>query len=108
RRGGALDGKRYLSPHTVAVMTSNQVDTLFFKDGMGFGLGFETTERLGANGFSAVGTFGWSGAYGSDYEVDPEENLVIVLMIQVVPYYGSGIRESFENTVYQSLVPSHK
>lgn len=105
RNGGALDGKRYLAPHTVAVMTSNQVGDLFSDSGMGFGLGFETTERLGANGFSSVGTFGWSGAYGSDYEVDPKENLVIVLMIQVIPYYGSGIRESFENAVYQALIP---
>ncbi|MDZ7692805.1 MAG: serine hydrolase domain-containing protein [Balneolaceae bacterium] len=105
RNGGALDGVRILSPHTVAVMTSNQAGNLFSENGMGFGLGFETTERLGANGFSSVGTFGWSGAYGTDYEVDPKENLVIVLMVQIVPYYGSGIRESFENAVYQALVP---
>lgn len=106
RRGGALDGKRYLSPHTVALMTSNQVGDLFSNDGMGFGLGFETTDRLGANGFTSEGTFGWSGAYGTDYEIDPKEGLVTVLMIQVVPYYGSGIREAFESAVYQSLVPS--
>ncbi|MDR8394611.1 beta-lactamase family protein [Aliifodinibius sp. S!AR15-10] len=108
RNGGALDGKRYLSPHTVAVMTSNQVGNLFSDDGMGFGLGFETTERMGANGFTSVGTFGWSGAYGSDYEVDPKEKLVTVLMIQVVPYWGSGIRESFESAVYQALVPAEQ
>ncbi|MDX1639733.1 MAG: serine hydrolase domain-containing protein [Balneolaceae bacterium] len=106
RNGGSLDGRRYLAPHTVAVMTSNQVGELFFRDGMGFGLGFETTEKIGANGFSSVETFGWSGAYGTDYEVDPREKLVIVLMIQVVPYHGSGIREAFESAVYQALVPT--
>ncbi|MFH5883473.1 serine hydrolase domain-containing protein [Halalkalibaculum sp. DA3122] len=106
RRGGALDGKRYLSPHTIALMTSNQVGDLFSDEGMGFGLGFETSDRLGANGFTSAGTFGWSGAYGTDYEVDPKEDLVTVLMIQVVPYYGSGIREAFESAVYQALVPA--
>lgn len=104
RNKGALDGVRILAPHTVAVMTSNQVGTLHNKNGLGFGLGFQTTERLGANGFASVGAFGWSGAYGSVYEVDLAERLVIVLMIQVVPYYGSGLRESFKTAVYQALV----
>ncbi len=105
RNGGILKEVRLLSPHTVAVMTSNQVGTLYSADGLGFGLGFQTTDRLGANGFSSVGTFGWSGAYGSVYEVDPKERLVLVLMIQVVPYFGSGIREAFKTAVYQALVP---
>jgi len=105
RNGGTLNGVRFLAPHTVAVMTSNQVGTLYNENGLGFGLGFQTTDRLGANGFSSVGAFGWSGAYGSVYEVDPRERLVMVLMIQVVPYYGSGIREAFKTAVYQALVP---
>lgn len=105
RNNGTLDGLHYLAPHTVAVMTSNQVGTLHSESGLGFGLGFQTTDRLGANGFSSEGTFGWSGAYGTVYEVDPTERLVIVLMIQVLPYYGSGIREAFKATVYQALVP---
>lgn len=105
RNGGTLDGVRILAPHTVAVMTSNQVGTLHNENGLGFGLGFQTTERLGANGFSSVGTFGWSGAYGSVYEVDPRERLIMALMIQVVPYFGSGIREAFKAAVYQALVP---
>ena len=107
RRGGTLDGARVLSPRSVALMTTNQVGTLYRADGaMGFGLGFETTERLGANGFSSAGSFGWSGAYGSAYKVDPREHLVMVLMIQVVPFAGGGIRESFDAAVYQALLPT--
>lgn len=105
RNGGTFNGKHYLAPHTVALMTSNQVGTLHNENGLGFGLGFQTTERLGANGFASVGTFGWSGAYGSAYEVDPAERLVMVLMLQVVPYSGNGIREAFKTAVYQALVP---
>ncbi|MEZ4702791.1 MAG: serine hydrolase domain-containing protein [Rhodothermales bacterium] len=105
RHAGTLDGVHYLAPHTVALMTSNQVGDLHNENGLGFGLGFETTDRAGANDFASVGSFGWSGAYGSVYEVDPHERLVLVLMIQVVPYVGSGIRESFKAAVYQSLVP---
>ena len=51
---------------------SNQTGTLFSQTGEGFGLGFSTVERPGANGrIESVGTFGWGGAYGSNYEVDP-------------------------------------
>ena len=106
RNQGTLDGIHYLSPHTVALMTSNQVGTLHSTGGLGFGLGFQTVDRIGAKEFASIGSFGWSGAYGSVYEVDPTERLVMVLMIQVLPYYGNGIRESFKAAVYQALVPA--
>ena len=104
RRGGELDGVRLLSPQTVALMTTNQVDTLYSRSGLGFGLGFETVDRLGAGGYSSVGSYGWSGAYGTVYEVDPTRRLVLVMMVQLVPYAERGLRESFETAVYQALV----
>src|SRR5205809_3428873 len=79
RNGGALDGVRILSPRTVELMTTNQVGTLHSAGGLGFGLGFETTDRYGANGMDSVGSFGWGGAYGSVYRVDPKARLVSVL-----------------------------
>src|SRR5919199_200413 len=57
RQGGTLDGVRILSPRTVRLMTTNQVGTLHSKDGLGFGLGFETTDRYGASNMNAVGGF---------------------------------------------------
>lgn len=105
RNDGILDGHRYLAPHTVALMRTNQVGNLHYPDGrLGFGLGFETTERYGANGMSSVGTFSWSGAYSSTYKVDPKERLVICLMVQVVPSPAGGIKEAFDTAVYQALV----
>jgi len=65
RNGGALDGVRILAPRTVALMTTNQVGTLHSQTGLGFGLGFETTDRYGANGLDSQGAFGWSGAYST-------------------------------------------
>jgi CubicO group peptidase (beta-lactamase class C family) len=84
-------------------MTTNQVGTLHSPDGLGFGLGFETTERYGANGMDSRGAFGWGGAYGTIYRVDPEARLVLVLMIQLLPN-TTDIREKFPTLVYQSLV----
>jgi CubicO group peptidase (beta-lactamase class C family) len=103
RNGGTLDGVRVLSPRSVELMATNQVGQLHSPNGLGFGLGFEVTERFGANGMDSVGAFGWGGAYGSSYRVDPKTNMVLVLMIQMLPN-TTGIAERFNALVYQALV----
>ena len=105
RNGGALDGVRILSPRTVALMTTNQIGTLHSTTGLGFGLGFETVDRYGANGLSSVGAFGWGGAYGSNYQVDPEARLVIVFMINQMPN-RTDLGTEFPTLVYQALIDS--
>jgi CubicO group peptidase (beta-lactamase class C family) len=102
RRGGAIDGVRILSPRAVALMTTNQVGNIYRTPGLGFGLGFETTDRYGANGLAAVGTFGWGGAYGTNYKVDPEARMVLVLMIQLLPN-ATDIQQTFPAVVFQAL-----
>jgi CubicO group peptidase (beta-lactamase class C family) len=105
--GGALDGVRILSPRSVAMMSTNQVGTLHSPSGLGFGLGFETTDRYGANGMEDVGSFGWAGAYGTIYRINPEQKLVIMLMVQILPN-ATDIREKFPLMVYQALVDAPK
>lgn len=104
---GALGGVRLLSPKTVDVMTTNQSGTLLSQQdpGIGFGLGFGTTARLGAVNLASVGSFGWGGAYGTGYSVDPVESLVIVLMIQQLPN-RTDVGSKFPTLVYQALVES--
>jgi CubicO group peptidase (beta-lactamase class C family) len=107
RNGGTLGGRRYLSPRAVELMTTNQLGTLYETTagapGRGFGLAFETTDRLGANGFNSAGTFSWGGAYATTYQVDPKERLVMVLMLQNVPN-SADVRSKFATLVYQALV----
>jgi CubicO group peptidase (beta-lactamase class C family) len=104
RRGGVLDGVRILAPRTVKLMTTNQVGTLHSTTGLGFGLGFETTDQYGANGLDSEGAFGWGGAYGTVYRVDSEAKLVILLMVQQLPN-TTDIRQVFPTLVYQALEP---
>jgi CubicO group peptidase (beta-lactamase class C family) len=103
RNGGALGGVRILSPRTVQLMTTNQSGTLHSNNGLGFGYGFETVDRYGASGLAAVGAFGWGGAYGTLYQVDPQSRMVIVLMLQLMPN-ATDIQSKFMTTVYQALV----
>ena len=102
RRGGSIDGTRILSPLSVKLMSTNQVGTLHSTTGLGFGLGFETVDRFGANGMSHEGAFGWGGAYGSQYRVDPQARLTMVLMIQLVPN-ATDIGQVFPTLIYQAL-----
>jgi CubicO group peptidase (beta-lactamase class C family) len=47
------------------------------------------------------GSFGWSGAYGTHFWVDPQHKLVAILMLQTP---GQTRTEEFETAVMQALV----
>jgi CubicO group peptidase (beta-lactamase class C family) len=103
RNGGALGKVRLLSPHAVQLMTTNQVGDLKNPKGLGFGFGFETTDKYGVSGMESVGSWGWGGAYGTYYRVDPVERLTTVLMIQMIPN-DTDIKDKFSASIYQALL----
>jgi CubicO group peptidase (beta-lactamase class C family) len=104
RNGGALGKVRILSPHAVQLMTTNQIgENLKTPRGLGFGFGFETHDKYGVSGMESVGSWGWGGAYGTYYRVDPAERLVTVLMIQMIPN-DTDLTDKFKASIYQALV----
>lgn len=105
-RGGTLDGRRYLAPHTVALMRTHQIGALY-NPPLGFGLGFETVEQYGGSGMASRGTYGWGGAYGSNYKVDPVEGLIIVVMMNQLPN-TSDIVSRFQTMLYAALMESRQ
>lgn len=103
RNDGILDGTRILSPRTVALMRTNQIGKLYRAEGMGFGLAFDSVTQYGSSGLAAPDNFGWGGAYGSLYRVDPQARMTIVLMIQLMPNQ-SDFRDKFLNLVYAAIM----
>ncbi len=103
RLGGALGKTRILSPHAVKLMTTNQNGDLKSPKGLGFGYGFETHDQYGVSGMESVGSWGWGGAYGSYYRVDPAERLTVVLMYQLMPN-ETDFTDKFKATLYQALL----
>ncbi len=102
--GGELDGVRILSPKTVTLMTDDHVGSLYPDDGYGFGLGFSVrTELAAAKALGTVGTFGWSGAYNTYFFIDPQEELIGIMMTQFAPF-TSFYKEKFQQLVYQAIV----
>lgn len=102
RNGGVHEGRRLLGSRAVAVMTTNQMGEIRDSYGLGYGYGFEITDRYGIRDLEAVGSFGWGGAYGSNYRVDPSSGLVLVLMIQLRPN-STDIGSKFPTLVYQAF-----
>jgi len=109
--GGVLDGKRILSPKTVAFMTSDHVTDgvvpgpLYLPGaGYGFGLGFAVRRTTGGAADSgSAGDYTWNGVGGTHFWVDPKEDMFVVFMIQSPrqrPHYMSVIR----NMVYAAVV----
>ena len=107
--GGTLDGKRYLSPKTVAYMGSNHVGPgsgvtpgpyYLPGAGFGFGLGFAVRTEAGVSPIEgSVGEMNWSGAGGTTFWVDPKENMFVVFMAQTVSQRGR-LRVALKNIVY--------
>jgi len=104
--GGELDGQRLLSPKTVELMTANHTGELAnFYAGNGFGLGFSIRRDLGSQGTpGSVGEFSWLGAYHSIYWVDPEEELVVVYLSQLIPADSIDDHVKLRNLIYQAVI----
>ncbi|MGE0405451.1 MAG: serine hydrolase domain-containing protein [Candidatus Korobacteraceae bacterium] len=103
--GGELDGTRVLSPAAIASMTSNHVGSLYQNGDLGFGLGFEVIEHVGRAGrLGAQGEFGWSSAYYPRYWVDPENGVVALFLLQLMPNGGLDLQHKFRSLVYQSII----
>src|SRR5258705_8963852 len=84
--GGEFNGKRLLSPTSVALMTSNHVGDLFAKGnnapGMGFGLGLSVVlDRAANDTYLPDGTYVWAGATGVKTSMSPKENLILSFMV---------------------------
>ncbi len=103
--GGELDGTRILSPKTIELMTVNHLGDIPFRNGVGFGLGYSVVTDLGARGsLGSEGEYGWGGAYHSTYWVDPEEDLVVVYLTQLIPTNGLDDYAKLRNGIYQAIV----
>jgi CubicO group peptidase (beta-lactamase class C family) len=108
---GALNGKRILSPKTVEFMTTDHLGatiahdgpTFFAGPGYSFGLGFAVRVNEGlAPDNGSVGDYTWNGVAGTNFWVDPKEDMFVVFMItspRARTHYMTVIR----NMVYASI-----
>jgi CubicO group peptidase (beta-lactamase class C family) len=110
---GELDGVRLLGPRTVELMTSNHLPAALMPiamgeeqmPGFGFGLGFSVMMDVALSGWmGSVGLHGWGGWASTHFWVDPQEQVIGILMTQYIPSGTYPIRTDFRTLVYQALV----
>jgi CubicO group peptidase (beta-lactamase class C family) len=111
--GGKPGTTSLLSQSTINLMTSNAlkpgirysaVTPRLFEDiaptpamGQGFGLGFAVRTETGQNPLpGSTGSFYWTGSSGTTFFIDPKQQLIIIMMVQVpfstVTFYRNKVR----------------
>ncbi|MCG5433624.1 beta-lactamase family protein [Mycobacterium sp. MYCO198283] len=100
--GGEVDGVRVLTPDSVTAMRTDRLTAdqkrhpflgMPFWVGRGFGLNLSVvTDPVQAQrlfGPGGRGTFGWPGAYGTWWQADPENDLILLYLVQNMPNFGA-------------------
>lgn len=106
--GGELNGVRLLGKNTVNLMFENHIGTdkrVYVRgDGYGFGLGGAVLlDRAKAPDALSVGTWTWGGAWGTIFWIDPVEELIPIMLIQISSYNHFNIRPLFSVVASQAI-----
>ena len=116
---GQLDGKRLLGRKTVDYMRLNHLpenrdmaamgrqavwsETTY--EGIGFGLGWAVViDPVKAQMMTSVGEHHWGGAASTFFFIDPDEDLYVIYLSQLMPSSSYPIRRELRSLVYQTLV----
>jgi CubicO group peptidase (beta-lactamase class C family) len=116
RQGGQFNGYQLLGRRTLELMTANhlmggkslaQMALGAFSEtaneGVGFGLGFASTLDEVASCTVGAGDFYWGGRASTIFWVDPEEDLQVIFMTQLIPSSTFNFRGQLKNIVYGAL-----
>ena len=117
--GGTLDGRKYLSPAAMTLLTTPQTGSLptgFFQGetfgnyGANYGWGITTsilrTPHAGVAAMLSPGTYGHGGAWGTQAWIDPIKGVAYVLMVQRSNFANSDasdVRRAFQEAASRAL-----
>jgi CubicO group peptidase (beta-lactamase class C family) len=109
--GGTLEGRRYLKPETVALMTADHVgpetgiarDYFYFPGAdSGFGLGFAVRTMHLPNTSLPLGEYRWDGVAGTFFFIDPQDDMFAICMMQT-PSQRGRIQAAVKTLIYRAL-----
>ena len=116
RNLGELDGVRLLGRKTVEFMTQNHLrgdmadmgQPRFSESsysGIGFGLGFSVMlDPAKAEIIGSPGEYAWGGAASTAFWIDPQEDLAVILLTQLLPSSTYPLRRELRVLSYQALI----
>ena len=111
---GRLGNTRILGRKSVELMTSDHLgreianpvlDQDPTRRGVGYGLTMSVRLHPGVSPFlGSEGEFGWGGAYGTQFWVDPKEQLVVIFMAHTPGSQRAHYRQLLTSLVLQAIV----
>jgi CubicO group peptidase (beta-lactamase class C family) len=109
--GGTFEGRRYLKPETIALMTSDHIgpetgiarDYFYFPGASsGFGLGFAVRTSPYPGTSWPLGEYRWDGLAGTFFFIDPKDDMFVVFMVQT-PSERGRIQLQLKTLIYQAM-----
>ena len=110
--GGTFEGRRYLKPETVALMTSDHIgpetkigrDYFYFPGpSAGFGLGFAVRTWPYRGTSWPLGEYRWDGIGGTFFFIDPKDDMFVIFMVQT-PSQRGRIQLALKTLIYEALM----
>jgi CubicO group peptidase (beta-lactamase class C family) len=99
---GEFNNHRILSRKTVELMATNQLYDI--SNDFQFGLGLEIgTNRTFSKNLSSEESLRWGGAYGTQYIIDPKENMILLFYTNARRWTNPSVSDRFMISVYQAL-----
>ena len=109
---GKWEGERLLSHKTVELMRVNHLSSDFFPleirnnplKGEGWGLGVSVNmDPAQSMSLGSQGSYGWAGLASTKFLIDPQEDLILIQMGQLIPPPEHLFFQYLRNVVYQAL-----
>ncbi len=109
--GGTFEGRRYLKPETVALMTSDHIgpetkisrDYFYFPGpSAGFGLGFAVRISPYPGTSWPLGEYRWDGIGGTFFFIDPKDDMFVIFMVKT-PSQRGRIQLALKTLIYEAL-----
>jgi CubicO group peptidase (beta-lactamase class C family) len=109
--GGTFEGRRYLKPETIALMTSDHIgpetkiarDYFYFPGASsGFGLGFAVRTSPYPGTSWPLGEYRWDGIGGTFFFIDPKDDMFVIFMVQT-PSQRGRIQLALKTLIYEAL-----
>jgi len=105
--GGQFGGVRYLAPNTVRMMALTRLKDLdgFLYPGAGFGLNVATYPHAETVPYPvSEGEYFWAGIATTLFWIDPQEQLVVVMMTQYLPFAEPPYRDLMHRLVHAAII----
>ncbi len=101
--GGEFNGKRIIGRKTLEMMKKNGTGDM--RGEIGFGMAWDVfTPENAHNTIVSEGSMRWGGMFGTDYIIDPSEDLVLLMYVNNMPNFSDyNAKTLMHNVVYQAL-----